>query len=85
MPLINVFVAVCPSDPVVVVPVWWFEIARSYLNEARVKHLVKKVSLFKQLWFSKIFVIKYFCIEIGIFINFYFNIWRQVKNAIYLG
>ena len=49
MPLINVFVAVCPSDPVVVVPVWWFEIARSYLNEARVKHLVKKVSLFKQL------------------------------------
>ena len=49
MPLITVFVAVCPSDPVVVVPVCRFEIARTYMNEARVKHLVKKVSLFKQL------------------------------------
>ena len=49
MPLINIFVAVCPSNPVVVVPVYRFEIAHRYMNEARVKHLVKKVSLFKQL------------------------------------
>ena len=49
MPLITVFVAVCPSDPLVVVPVYQFEIARTSMNEARVNHLVKKVSLFKQL------------------------------------
>ena len=39
MPLITVFIAVCPSDPVVVVPVCRFEIARTYMNEARVKQL----------------------------------------------
>ena len=49
MPLITVFVAVCPSDPVVMVPVWRFEIAFKSMNEARVKNLVKMVSLFKQL------------------------------------